>query len=169
MYKIDEMSEEAAKFISTWKYGAPYEMYGFSENDDEVAELQNGLHFAVYNSKLGGVFEEMPCGFVAIGWSAQIQDPKLLDIYEDETYTDIAFGLHPELCGKGLGEAFINELIVFARNLFEDEGIRLTVDTENKRAISLYEKMGFKEFYSFTTNCVDAAKGKTLKMKIMVL
>lgn len=169
MYRIDEMSEAAAKFISTWKYEAPYEMYSFSNNDDEVAELQNGLHFAVYNSELGDVFNEMPCGFVAIGWSAQIQDPKLSDFYEDETYTDIAFGLHPKLCGKGLGEAFVNELIIFARELFDDEGIRLTVDTENNRAILLYEKIGFKEFYSFETNCVDVAKGKTLKMKIMVL
>ena len=47
MYTIEEMSEVAAKFISTWKYEAPYEMYSFSDSKDEIAELQNGLHFAV--------------------------------------------------------------------------------------------------------------------------
>ena len=169
MYTIEEMSEVAAKFISTWKYEAPYEMYSFSDSKDEIAELQNGLHFAVYDREMGDCFEANPCGFLAIGWSAQIQDPKLSDIYEDESYTDIAFGLHPELCGKGMGEAFISELISFARNLFEEEGIRLTVDIENKRALSLYEKMGFKECFAFETDCVDVARGKILKMKIMIL
>ena len=51
----------------------------------------------------------------------------------------------------------------------EEEGIRLTVDVENKRALSLYEKMGFKECFAFETDCVDVARGKILKMKIMIL
>ena len=87
-YCIEEMTPDAALYIAKWKYPAPYEMYSFSDNDDEVEELLNGLHFAVYTD-FGGD-ERKPCGFAAIGWSAQIQDKKLRDIYEDESYTDIA-------------------------------------------------------------------------------
>ena len=43
------------------------------------------------------------------------------------------------------------------------------MDADNKRACKLYENMGFKEIHAFRTKCVDASRGKTLEMKIMVL
>ena len=69
----------------------------------------------------------------------------------------------------GKGQTFVKTVIDFVKDVFEDDGIRLTVDTENKRACKLYEKMGFREIHAFNTKCVDAAKGRTLSMKIMVL
>lgn len=162
MYQIREMTEKAARDIASWRYDAPYEMYSFAQNEDEVDELLNGLHFAVYD-------KDNLVGFAAMGWSAQIQDKKLREIYDDESYTDIAFGLRPELCGQGKGEMLVNSVIAFVKGTFEDDGIRLTVDVDNKRACKLYEKMGFKEIHAFRTKCVDASRGKTLEMKIMVL
>lgn len=164
-YIFTEMTEEAARAISMWRYPSPYDIYSFSDSDDERDELQNGLHFTAYCDDFGNE----PCGFAAIGWSAQIQDPKLRFIYDDESYTDIAFGLRPELCGRGLGENFVCAVIDFVKSLFEDDGIRLTVDTENARAMKLYERLGFHEIHAFDTTSVDAARGRTLSMKIMVL
>lgn len=170
MFRIEEMTEEAARLIAKWCYPFPYEMYSFNDNEDEVDELLNGLHFAVYIDKEDDAdFLGEPCGFVAFGWSAQIQDKKLNFIYEDESFTDIAFGLRPELCGQGLGRSFVQAVIDFARSVFEEDKIRLTVDTKNERACKLYESIGFKEIYTFKTNSVDTAKGKTLHMKIMTL
>lgn len=170
MFRIEEMTEEAARIISKWKYPFPYEIYSFSDSEDEIEELQNGLHFAVYlNEAEEACFDSEPCGFAAFGWSAQIQDNKLRCFYDDESYTDIAFGLRPDLCGMGKGQTFVKTVIDFVKDVFEDDGIRLTVDTENKRACKLYEKMGFREIHAFNTKCVDAAKGRTLSMKIMVL
>ena len=166
-YYVEEMTLNAAEHIAKWKYPAPYEMYSFSDSDAEIEELLNGLHFAVYAQVCGN--ERIPCGFAAIGWSAQVQDKKLSDIYDDESYTDIAFGLKPELCGQGLGEEFVKDVIDFVKEMFGDDGIRLTVDTKNERACKLYEKLGFKEIHAFNTKCVDVARGKTLSMKIMVL
>lgn len=168
-FDIAEMTSEAAEEIASWKYPKPYEIYNFSDNDYEVEELMNGLHFSVYCPKIGGRFTENPCGFAAIGWSAQIQDCKLRRIYDDESYTDIAFGLHPELCGKGMGKSFVKAVIEFVKSLFDDEKIRLTVDTENKRAHKLYESIGFKSVHSFRTFSVPAANGKMLSMEIMVI
>ena len=48
MYQITEMTEKAARDIASWRYDAPYEMYSFAQNEDEVDELLNGLHFAVW-------------------------------------------------------------------------------------------------------------------------
>ena len=164
-YTVKEMTEDAAKYIASWKYPPPYDIYSFHDNSAEYEELQNGLHFAVFSDDFG----EMPCGFLAIGWSAQIQDPELREIYDDETYTDIAFGLRPELCGCGYGSRFLKSVIDFTRTLFEEEGIRLTVDSENKRACRLYEKFGCHEIHAFRTCSIDAACGRTLSMKIMIL
>lgn len=162
MYQIEEMTEEAAYDIASWQYAAPYEIYSFSNNEAEVDELLNGLHFAVYA-------EDSLIGFAAFGWSAQIQDIKVREIYEDESYTDIAFGLRPELCGKGIGELFVKSIICHIKEMFGDDGIRLTVDANNKRACKLYEKLGFKEIHAFETNCIQTAPGRVFLMKIMVM
>lgn len=162
MYQIEEMTEEAAYDIASWQYAAPYDIYSFSNNEAEVDELLNGLHFSVYDN--GSLV-----GFAAFGWSAQIQDMKVREIYEDESYTDIAFGLRPELCGQGKGELLVKSIINHIQGMFGDDGIRLTVDTNNKRACRLYEKLGFKEIHAFETDCIQTAPGRVFSMKIMVL
>lgn len=162
LYIIKEMTEEAAYEIATWQYAAPYEIYSFTDNEAEVDELLNGLHFAIYSN-------DSLVGFAAIGWSAQIQDEKVKEIYSDESYTDIAFGLKPELCGQGHGACFVNSIISYVKELFEDDGIRLTVHRDNKRACKLYEKLGFKEIHAFDTDCIQNAPGKNFSMSIMVL
>ena len=164
-FTIEEMTENSAAQIASWKYPPPYEFYSFGGNAAEREELLNGLHFAAYQASLG----EEPCGFIALGWSAQIQDPGLRKIYDDEAYTDIAFGLRPDLCGRGYGAIFVQSAVDFIRSLFPEDGIRLTVACENKRASRLYEKLGFREIYSFETRCVEAVQGRPLSMKIMIL
>ena len=58
-YTVKEMTEDAAKYIASWKYPPPYDIYSFHDNSAEYEELQNGLHFAVFSDDFG----EMPCGF----------------------------------------------------------------------------------------------------------
>lgn len=164
-FYVTEMTEEYARQIAAWQYPPPYDIYSFSDNAYEIDELQNGLHFAVLSDLHG----KMPCGFAAIGWSAQIQDPALREIYDDESYTDIAFGLRPDLCGRGIGAAFVESVIGFTRSLFEEEGIRLTVAADNKRACRLYEKLGFQELHAFETDSADAVHHRKMRMIIMIL
>lgn len=70
-FTIAEMTENSAAQIASWKYPPPYEIYSFGGNAAEREELLNGLHFAVYQDSFG----KEPCGFIALGWSAQIQEP----------------------------------------------------------------------------------------------
>ena len=51
--------------------------------------------------------------------------------------------MHPELCGKGMGYDFLLCGIKHLTEQTPDISLRLTVACFNKRAISLYKKLGF--------------------------
>ena len=57
-FTIEEMTENSAAQIASWKYPPPYELYSFGGNAAEREELLTGLHFAAYQASLG----EEPCG-----------------------------------------------------------------------------------------------------------
>ena len=52
-YTVKEMTEDAAKYIASWKYPPPYVIYSFNDNRAEREELLNGLHFAVFSDHFG--------------------------------------------------------------------------------------------------------------------
>lgn len=137
---VCDMTETYARDISNWRYPSPYENYSFAGNEAEYLDIMNGLHFAVVNR-----FNNELYGFVALGPSAQIRIGNKGKIYDDESYTDIAFGLRPDLCGKGIGKYLVLAAIELAKKHFPDDGIRLTAEADNLRAVKLYTKMGFKK------------------------
>jgi GNAT superfamily N-acetyltransferase len=81
-------------------------------------------------------------GYFCYGKSAQI--PTI----EDNVYSmgplDIGLGLKPELCGKGLGVAFMGSGMKYARKNLGATSFRLTVACFNTRALNLYKKRGFE-------------------------
>jgi len=158
---IEEMTENAAQFIAKWQYPAPYEDYSFTDCQAEIDDLLAGLHFAVYDKKFS-----LPCGFLAIGWAAQLYDidDEIMAIYENESYTDIGFGLRPDLCGKGLGHELVTTAIEYVSELFDDNRVRLTVASDNLRAVTLYKNMGFVTIKKFPASY----KGRIQEMEIMV-
>ena len=142
MFEITEMTEEYAKEISGYHYPAPYDVYDLKGTEEEVAELMNGLHrAALYDGKLAG--------YVAFGWSAQPRCEASVQTYEDESYSDIALGLAPEYCGRGLGKDLLQAAVRYVKELFPEDGIRLTVRADNERAIRLYESAGFVKTQDF--------------------
>lgn len=145
MVEIVEMTEKYAEEISLWKYPAPYDIYSMKANDEEIEQLMNGLHLAVEE-------KSQLIGFVAFGWSAQVICDESSEMYEDESYTDIAFGLSPQLCGKGKGLSLVTCAIEYVKTLFPEDGVRLTVKKDNLRAIKVYKKAGFHPVKSFVYN-----------------
>ena len=137
MFTVTEMTEDYAIDISRWQYPAPYEVYSMKGDEEEVDQLMNGLHMAVCD-ETGDVV-----GFVAFGWAAQVRGETSRHIYEDESYSDIGLGLRPSLCGKGLGLSLVKCAVSFIRELFPEDGVRLTVREENRRAVTVYERAGF--------------------------
>ena len=154
VFEIVEMTEEYAAEISRWAYPSPYEAYSFKPTEEEIDQLMNGLHAAVTDASGG---EETLVGFVAFGWSAQVVCDESEEMYEDESFSDIAFGLKPELCGRGLGLSLVKCGMAFVKGLFPDDGLRLTVRADNARAIKVYERAGFRKERDFTCEGVRYA------------
>lgn len=61
----------------------------------------------------------------------------------------IGLGLRPDLTGRGLGLAFVEAGMAFARARFRPARFRLDVAVFNRRAYKVYERAGFRPVRSF--------------------
>ncbi|WP_226577692.1 GNAT family N-acetyltransferase [Halobacillus litoralis] len=82
-------------------------------------------------------------GFVAL------LDQEAAGLFEfniNESAMEIGLALRPDLVGKGLGAKYVQQGIDFGLHYYPTnvEVIHLVVDSKNKAAIRVYEKIGFK-------------------------
>lgn len=139
---IKQMNYNEAKQISKWIYKEPYSIYSMDESDSCINELLNG-----YYSVSDG--ENNLIGYYCFGESAQVPAGNLFGVYDIKDITDIGLGIKPDLCGQGFGTNFLYSGLDFARNKLSAKEFRLTVANFNKRAIKVYERIGFKKVDSF--------------------
>ncbi len=145
IFSYKPMALDNAKKIITWKYNDEYSIYSFSDNDEELAELMNGEYFSTFDT------EGKLIGYLCHGQSARVPGGVIKGIYEEEGYVDIGLGLRPDLTGKNIGLAFLNQGVEFLKDMLQTYKFRLVVAEFNKRAIKVYERAGFirdMEFYS---------------------
>jgi len=123
------MNETHAQAIAAWHYEGIYSFYDMRQDPEDLAELLDpsnwkDKYFAVLdeNSTLAGFFS--------------------FDKEEDALV--IGLGLCPDCTGRGLGQAFMEAGLAFAVQRFGPTAFRLSVAAFNRRAIRLYEKVGFK-------------------------
>jgi ribosomal-protein-alanine N-acetyltransferase len=141
-YLFRPMSEEHAREIAAWHYGAPYDFYDTVNDPDDLAELldpqqREDAYFSAFDERgaLVGFFQ-----FEKKGQSV-----------------DVGLGLRPDLTSKGLGLEFLLAGLEFARRRFSPASFRLSVATFNERAIRVYERAGFRrvEIFTHSTNGGD--------------
>lgn len=140
---IVRMSERYARSIVDWCYKEPYDIYNMGGDEEGIRELQEGLYYAALASK-----NEL-IGFFCFEKWAQVSAGNSYGAYEDKNFVDIGLGMRPDLCGQGRGHEFIIEGIEFAKRIYGNKNIRLTVIRDNIRAIKVYEKIGFKPVMDF--------------------
>ena len=140
MFKINKINDEYIKEIISWKYEAPYAFYNMEDNEETKEELKR--YYPV-------LFENKLFGFFCVGQDAIILNKEY--VY-DSNYLDIGLGIHPLYCGKGCGEAFVRFGMDYFKNELKVTCFRLTVFDGNKRAIKVYEKIGFKPYTSFVAS-----------------
>ena len=90
--------------------------------------------------------EKINCKEKVIGYSF------LWNLNQD--FPSLGIGIRDDYQGIGLGKVLINHLIETGKSL-KKKGLTLTVVKENKSALSLYSKLGFKiekEFYEKKDN-----------------
>jgi len=138
-YIIRKMTKRQAEDISTWKYDEPYSIYDMDGSKEILYELLDGSYYAVTNEK-----DELT-GYFCFGDAAQVPGGKQCEAYLGDDVIDIGLGMRPDLTGKGMGLNFLYKGLKFVKEAFSSRHIRLTVATFNKRAIKVYEKLGFKK------------------------
>lgn len=131
------MTEAAAKEIAEWNYPDIYAIYSFDGSNEVVQELLNGQYYVAFAT------DHQIIGYICVDESARIRTVET-DVYMDETMMDIGLGIHPALCGKGGGAKFLASAITFLNEQFNCSSYRLTVADFNRRAIKVYERVGFQ-------------------------
>jgi ribosomal-protein-alanine N-acetyltransferase len=123
------LTQANAEAIALWHYPEPFSFYDWAEDPDDLAELldpalRGDAYFAV----------EDGAGDLIGYFSFKRRDPGTLAI---------GLGLRPERTGQGLGGAFLQAGLDYARSRFEPAQFVLSVATFNRRAIAVYERAGF--------------------------
>jgi [ribosomal protein S18]-alanine N-acetyltransferase len=117
---IEQATDAGFRERWTWRYEPPYEFY----DEDAEPVLNPERHF-----------------------DARDEDGRLIGFYYFEWKVDaleIGLGLRPDLTGRGLGLEFMRTGLEFARERCEPERIILNVAAFNRRAITVYERAGFR-------------------------
>ena len=131
--EIVPMDQDEAEQVAAWSYPGIYAFYDYSADPDDLAEILDadrraGLYFAVRLPGHGliGFVQTWPVG--------------------EDGSIEIGLGLRPECAGHGLGVAFVRRLCdwLIDRVRLRPMVITLRVATFNVRAITVYERAGFR-------------------------
>jgi ribosomal-protein-alanine N-acetyltransferase len=142
-FSFDPLSQAEAEEIALWHYPEPFSFYDWAEDPGDLAELLNpalrdDAYFGVHDR------ENHLIGY----FSFRKRDRRALEI---------GLGLRPERTGQGIGGAFLQAGLDYARSRFEPTEFVLSVATFNKRAITVYKRAGFApvRVYMHSTNGGD--------------
>ncbi|MFP7479526.1 GNAT family N-acetyltransferase [Terribacillus saccharophilus] len=134
MYQIVPMMQTQAELIAnTWRYEGIYAFYDMDQDEEDMAE------FLDFKAREGKVFVVMQREEVIGFCSIQLEEEE----------AEIGLGMRPDLTGKGLGQKFVSYLVHYIIGAYHPERISLAVAAFNKRAITLYERIGFRHTESF--------------------
>jgi ribosomal-protein-alanine N-acetyltransferase len=128
-FELRPMGEELADAIANWHYEGADAFYDMDRDMDDLEEL---LDPGNWESKYCAVVDE---------------HGELVGFFRFEKRDDalaIRLGLRPDLTGCGLGRAFVEAGLDYARQVYAPASFRLSVATFNRRAIRVYEKVGFE-------------------------
>ena len=127
-FEFTKLSDEEAQEIARWRYAPPYGFYNSDNDPGDAAELLDPRR------RRDDYFSALDEKGALVGFFQFKMDGKVVEV---------GLGLRPGLTGKGLGRAFLLAGLDFARRSFSPEIFRLSVAAFNKRAIKVYEGVGF--------------------------
>ena len=116
---IAPLGPEDAALVDGWRYDPPYDFY--NGEDDPVQNPER-------------------CFLVQDG--DEVVGFYYFDTREDTV--EIGLGLRPDLTGQGLGLEFFLDGVAFAHGRFPGRRVKLNVAAFNERAITVYERAGFR-------------------------
>jgi [ribosomal protein S18]-alanine N-acetyltransferase len=154
------MDEVEARAIRDWRYEEPYAVYNAPEDSGDFSEeLDRRSPYYAARDERGELV-----GFFNFGTSALVWDSGEPGIYCENKTVAIGLGMRPDLTGKGLGLAFVEAGLAFAREQFHPDYFHLFVYTFNERAIKVYEHAGFQRVRVFMRRNIHG-ESEFLEMK----
>ena len=118
--EIRPATDDTFRAMESWRYEPPYDFY-----DGDVDPVLNPERF----------------------YAALDEDGALVGNFYFEEKGDaleVGLGLRPDLVGRGLGLEFVRAGIAFGRKRFRPARVTLNVASFNERAITVYERAGFR-------------------------
>jgi len=134
------MTAEHARQICSWRYEPPYDLFDWPAWDVLLASGSEAADPEIRSSQFASVVDS---GERLLGFA---QFFPLLGV------TRLGLGLHPRLCGQGLGETLTRRIVAEARRRAPEDEIDLEVLVWNARAIRAYERAGFAITDRYTRN-----------------
>ena len=127
-FGFEAMNESYAHAIANWHYEG---IYAFYDMEQDVEDLEELLDPDSWTGKYCAVVNE--CGELIGFFSFEKENEAVV----------IGLGLKPDYTGEGLGQAFVEAGLEYAKQKLNPATFRLSVAAFNHRAIRVYEKVGF--------------------------
>lgn len=131
--RLAELSEEDARAIAAWRYPAPYDCYDSPTWEQMEREgwaiCDDGIRRTQFRS-LRAHDDPPPAGYVRFRPAGE--------------GLALHLGVRPDLCGRGLGRAFLDLVLGEARRRADGVPVTLQVRRFNARAIAAYRRAGFQ-------------------------
>lgn len=130
MFILKPLTIKETKEISKWKYDGEYAIYDENsyedklKNNDPLIDTHKNANFICF------YLEDNLIGYI--------------NLVEKVDYIFFGIGLAPDYCGKGYGQEITKIAISMSKNKYPNKPLQLFVRSWNKRAISCYEKAGFR-------------------------
>lgn len=134
--------------ISAWTYEPPYDLYNLPyppDADDVAYWMEPAIHAHAMINAWG-----ILVAFCTFGRDGQVPGG---DYSLDAL--DIGMGVRSDLTGQGRGSAFVQAACGFAISRFHPSRLRVTVLSENHRALRVWQKQGFSAVQQFTADHTD--------------
>ena len=132
--RIVPLTQAEAETIADWQYEPPYDFYDVRADQHDLEELLDP-------AKRGDRY-----------FAAHARAGELIGYFFFERSGDvvrIGLALRPDLTGHGFGESFLEAGLAYARQEFVPVVFRLSVADFNRRAIRVYERVGFARTRTF--------------------
>ncbi|WP_375471876.1 GNAT family N-acetyltransferase [uncultured Nostoc sp.] len=135
MFAFHLIDETNARAILSWRYEPPYDLYNYLEEEanllQDILNPQNNFYSIMDENR------EL-VAYCSFGQDGQVTGGN----YRDWAL-DIGMGIRPDLTGRRKGTEYANAVLEFADSLFKPKAFRVTIAAFNKRAIRVWQKLGF--------------------------
>jgi len=127
-FSIRAFTGEDAEAVGTWRYPPPYGVYDLREDPEQDDDMRTAANWGVSWFAVDDGDGEL------IGY---------VEFHDLDGEVELGLGMRPDRTGLGLGAAFVEAAMAFARDRWVPRSFGLDVFPWNERAIRSYERAGF--------------------------